>query len=759
MATTVTENPLNNYNSFSYHHFLILVSSTAVADTLTDSDTLFRFITGEESIKGAVVVINPLISNRFVIQEIEWTSMLASNNIDFGSTIWSSGTMNIIEPRGISFMNVLYDAVDQLGTSIDNCLWVLKTVFIGDTGVGDGHQRYQYINYVKPTVVVVTDVQIAFDEGGGRYDLQFTLADDGAGAYKQVDGAAFHTDTTVNLAGGDTSGAITIESALQTLEKHVNATYDKTYQIALKTAEAQPNAPTLERIQYKIEIPEELRKPEYVVTNSKGQGMGRDGSSASITVHPGSTLTDAITEVLKSCKPLTTEVTTNGKKKIFQVKSKVTQNEPGVDPRKVFTFSIYAKEANEIDSDEAELTAQDKALTAGNYIEYDYMYTGKNIDVLDFQMKMNTGILFFNTILTRSSMREDRSESMAAEYLNSPSNKSKFGSGGSTTVHYPSQLSAPENGDKADPTSADAYQNMLDQYTMIDNIMVNLKIRGNPRLLNGIAPSSADINNAAANGVDPNLDGGGDLMVKWATQPVFCRVNVRMPKDGEYATIENFWYRGLYRVMTVKNVFSGGEFTQELELITELNGLLAHVPESNAKTPAKVEEFSAIVGEPTEVESRIRAFMQMLRFCEGTTGDDGYRTLFGGSKFNSFADHPRQVIRTPTYDSSAAGAYQILTKTWNGLTKKHKDLSDFEPASQDMACYYLLKQRNALQHLRSNNVELAIQVCNPEWASLPGSKYGQPRKSVSTCVAKYQEYLQKEKEGQTTLKIELGRLQ
>lgn len=355
-------------------------------------------------------------------------------------------------------------------------------------------------------------------------------------------------------------------------------------------------------------------------------------------------------------------------------------------------------------------------------------------------------------------MKDDRSGSWAATYLNSSSNKPKFG-GAASATHYPSQMNSPHDGDKADPAAAAAYKSMFEQYTMVDNVMVNLTIRGNPRLLNGIAPSKADIANAVANDIDPNLDGGGDLMVKWATQPVFCRVNVRMPKDGDYASIENFWYRGLYRVMTVKNVFSGGSFTQELELITPLDGMLAHVPENIDKTPTKAEEFSAVVGEPKEVESRIRAFMQMLRFCEGTSGDDGYRTMFGGSKFSSFADHPRQVIRTTHYDSSAAGAYQILTKTWTGLTQKHKDLSNFEPATQDMACYYLLKQRKALEHLRSNNVELAIQVCNPEWASLPGSKYGQPRKSVSTCVAKYQEYLKKELEGQTTLKIELGRLQ
>jgi vitamin B12 transporter len=64
--------------------------------------------------------------------------------------------------------------------------------------------------------------------------------------------------------------------------------------------------------------------------------------------------------------------------------------------------------------------------------------------------------------------------------------------------------------------------------------------------------------------------------------------------------------------------------------------------------------------------------------------DDGYRRMFGGKLFDSYADHPRQVQTFPlkkggTLSSSAAGAYQFLSKTWDGLVRQY----GFEIASPE----------------------------------------------------------------------------
>lgn len=127
---------------------------------------------------------------------------------------------------------------------------------------------------------------------------------------------------------------------------------------------------------------------------------------------------------------------------------------------------------------------------------------------------------------------------------------------------------------------------------------------------------------------------------------------------------------------------------------------------------------------------QVRAFLALIRTGEGTSGPNGYRTMFGGSLFTSFADHPRQLVVRGGYRSTAAGAYQFLTGTWDEMASKY-GLTDFTPDSQDVAAVGLIKRRGALADVLDGRFRAAIDKCNKEWASLPGSPYGQPTLSYT----------------------------
>lgn len=138
----------------------------------------------------------------------------------------------------------------------------------------------------------------------------------------------------------------------------------------------------------------------------------------------------------------------------------------------------------------------------------------------------------------------------------------------------------------------------------------------------------------------------------------------------------------------------------------------------------------------------VRAFLQMLRYGEGTTGPDGYRTMFGGQLFdNNYADHPRRAIEATLkgkpITSTAAGAYQFLARTWTALVKQH-GFPDFSPESQDLAAVALIKGRKALDDVIAGRFNIAVNKCNREWASLPGSPYGQPVVSMEKARALYE---------------------
>lgn len=133
-----------------------------------------------------------------------------------------------------------------------------------------------------------------------------------------------------------------------------------------------------------------------------------------------------------------------------------------------------------------------------------------------------------------------------------------------------------------------------------------------------------------------------------------------------------------------------------------------------------------------------QAFLWAIRVSEGTSGPDGYRTLVGGSLFSSMADHPRVLIDLPNLGikSSAAGAYQIIRRTWDGVAGK-LGLTDFSKESQDAAALELIRQRGALADVRAGQFAVAIDKCKKEWASLPGAGYGQHENTLARLQSAY----------------------
>lgn len=166
----------------------------------------------------------------------------------------------------------------------------------------------------------------------------------------------------------------------------------------------------------------------------------------------------------------------------------------------------------------------------------------------------------------------------------------------------------------------------------------------------------------------------------------------------------------------------------------------------NEATDHVAEAITDILPMPTTDEQtasrNTRAFLDMIAYAEGTGGPNGYRTLFGGTLFDSYADHPRQSFQFTdkagrNLRTTAAGRYQFLARTWDDLAKR-LGLADFGPANQDAAALELIRQRGALRDVQAGRVAAAVAKCAPIWASLPGAGYAQPERKLSTLLASYQ---------------------
>lgn len=134
------------------------------------------------------------------------------------------------------------------------------------------------------------------------------------------------------------------------------------------------------------------------------------------------------------------------------------------------------------------------------------------------------------------------------------------------------------------------------------------------------------------------------------------------------------------------------------------------------------------------------AFLTMLAVSEGTAylGDRGYNVLVGGELFDSYADHPRQLVRlNDNLSSTAAGRYQILAKTFDEY-QELLNLPDFSPMSQDCIAIQLCKERGALPFIACGEISNAIDKVKNIWASLPGAGYGQHENGFPMLLGAYQ---------------------
>ena len=138
-------------------------------------------------------------------------------------------------------------------------------------------------------------------------------------------------------------------------------------------------------------------------------------------------------------------------------------------------------------------------------------------------------------------------------------------------------------------------------------------------------------------------------------------------------------------------------------------------------------ELEALLGNPN-----VREMLDLISYTEGTQAN-GYYTTFGGGRQSSLATHENRRKSFKQTDgksnvSSAAGRYQFLKGTWDGLAKQY-GLKDFGERSQDIGALALIAQKGQLERVVAGDIKGAVSNLGSVWASLPSSTYKQGKKS------------------------------
>lgn len=217
-----------------------------------------------------------------------------------------------------------------------------------------------------------------------------------------------------------------------------------------------------------------------------------------------------------------------------------------------------------------------KSKISGAVKEYNYIYSGKNIDIIELAIDFDSAY-YTAKIVNRDNVETTSAAIGAADELSNSTDRSKKPAGAGTitpNIHDPQSVDQ-----SVAATGADTAKSSLVATTMKslyssargDMLNIKMKIIGDPHFIKQddlfISPSDAsyDIKKQMINESSLNLDGGD----------VYVRLNFKTPVDMDDTTglprynsrYSSGGFTGFYKVLQVDNEFRGGQFVQTLNMV------------------------------------------------------------------------------------------------------------------------------------------------------------------------------------------------
>jgi hypothetical protein len=247
--------------------------------------------------------------------------------------------------------------------------------------------------------------------------------------------------------------------------------------------------------------------------------------------------------------------------------------------------------------------------------EYNYIYSGKNVEIIDFDINFKAG--FYTAIAADGNQNTDDKKLQDQTGKAVDPNAVKDGrqtvdgqtvvsKGANPTKQEYSRTNLGPSVGKDDPASLAAKQFHEALTSGVDMINVGMTILGDPFYI-----GDSGIGNYHA-GPSDNKYANSDGAMSWDTGEIHITLNFKTPVDIDLSTgLYDFsrvynvlQFSGLYRILKADSIFSRGKFTQELKML-RLKG--QEVEEGSGKlavAPAEVEpSSSALINEDGSVSN------------------------------------------------------------------------------------------------------------------------------------------------------------
>lgn len=453
-------NPLDEYRSYSYQNILIVANTTEALRPFTSSDpgldaTSLGAITNtaqgsaievpkstDVGTGNAFLVLDSRRTSSFAIREFTYTANPGIGIPSQTHVFVGELHMTIVDPDGIVFINYLKFLIDeQLKTDLYGMHFLLKTIFVGHKI--DGTTTVISTSGI-PLMLLTLEFEVTYKEG--IYTLKFVPMSQNA-ALQIPEFTAVKDVKSMTLANG-TFGAV-----IRSFEDRLNESYRDWYKalnLEIKEAgkaESKVVGKTGRLVQVMITIPDswenfkvegtennnversfkkELEKRKEVqdkkVEEQKAEikkqvaeavKVGKETQEQAekrlnrkfVSVAPTLNVYEVLAEIVKLC-PEALELANkkavgNNLIKLFKTVSSVTSNSEVVlihfDIIEFVVPNVTIKK-EEFSQSKFFVKQSNGTWIPKNSLEFDYIFTGKNTDIIEFNLKMERAqMLLMNT--------------------------------------------------------------------------------------------------------------------------------------------------------------------------------------------------------------------------------------------------------------------------------------------------------------------------------------------------------------------------
>ena len=703
-------NPLDSYVNYTYNLSLHAVPINKYNRIVNDN---YDYTTADNTVLIAgggrnndAFSRHPRFSNTdFYFDSFKMRTVIGMNAQTRGSNVIEIEFV-IIEPIGMTFLERMIDvAAGYKVFSWDQLPLVLQIDFFANADASDNMYKTGLIDdQTKRIVIKLISCKIKVDARGTSYVitavpvsqtafmqntattpaifevLSTTVGEffDSQRSAEEVTLAALGEDRRVSSAG---AGEFGHEKKKYFRVGSYTAAINQ-YQKRLEEADLQDYADT-----YVFKLDDQIAKSKIIfnektnsvnsvpMTNTNSPSVNVNINQELVRINAGTTLLDVINQVLRNSQYFADIIQQKPELKnanpigLFKVVPVIEFDEGKWDFKRMQfarRIIIYIKS---YDYHNTKFRYANQSLPERWHKEYNYLYTGKNQQILDLSIDFNS---MFYVAMTERPTKFARSIVQNQEETNQDQKDQTDQSyDRANSIQYVREQPKVTNAevlsiqgsadDSRSVRSNDFYKSVFGSATG-DMINIKMRIAGDPHMIKQdevfFTPNDSQANQVLNRYNSINMD----------VTEIYCYLRFVVPEDYDSDGMINFGvdrnfntFNGIYRIMNVENNFSRGEFTQELQLIklfgqTDDKSRSAAKPNRNREKPESAVTVAAGTSSQSSGQNRGTVAAQRLsaqaesvfqEWNSGVSSPTG-RLKKGASALPGYASTQTQSTQTQT---------------------------------------------------------------------------------------------------------------